>query len=140
MSYVSLKNLLAQAALAAPLSLKNGHKAWRVAVRKWFPGILWNFLPGKRVSEEDFSPTSWPGVLGWPFLDLRNVTVPTEARNKISTKVAFQYSVLPTDFRTAHSRSRSAIHLIPAMFNAVQFDAGIPSSSRWRPRPKSRRR
>ena len=66
------------------------------------------------------------GVLGWPFLELRSVTIPTEARNKISTKVAFQYSVLPTDFQDGTLQVAVSNPFDTGMLNAVQFDAGMP--------------
>ena len=43
-------------------------------------------------------------ALNWSFLDLPKLTVPAEARNQISTKIAFQYSVLPTAVRTGCCR------------------------------------
>ena len=42
---------------------------------------------------EDVFMQKLAGSLGWPYLDLGKMGVPTEARNKISTKIAFQYSV-----------------------------------------------
>jgi len=126
MSYVSLKNLLAQAALATPLQFEEWAKAWRVAASNGSQESLLEFLCRESgVSEETFLQ-QLAKVLGWPFLDLRTVNVPTEARNKISTKVAFQYSVLPTDFQNNTLQVAVSNPFDPAMLSAVQFDARTP--------------
>ncbi|HKQ39093.1 MAG TPA: ATPase, T2SS/T4P/T4SS family, partial [Verrucomicrobiae bacterium] len=65
-------------------------------------------------------------VLSWPFLDLRRVTVPTEARNKISTKVAFQYFALPTDVQDHTLQVAVSNPFDAGMLTAVQFDARMP--------------
>ncbi len=64
--------------------------------------------------------------LGWPYLDLPKLTVPTEARNKISTKVAFQYSVLPTAVNDGALQVVVSDPFDAAMMNAVRFDARMP--------------
>ena len=42
-----------------------------------------------------FLCSGWRRRSAGRIVDLHKLTVPTEARNKISTKVAFQYSILP---------------------------------------------
>src|SRR5260221_75428 len=98
MSHIALKNILATAALASPEQFENWQKGWRVAITNGSQESLLEFVCRESgISEEAFLQ-QLGHVLGWPFLELRKLTVPTEARNKISTKVAFQYLVLPTDF------------------------------------------
>jgi type II secretion system protein E len=126
MSYVSLKNLLAQAALATPLQFEDWSRAWRVAVNNGSQESLLDFVSRESGVSEDVFLQKLADVLGWPFLDLRKVTIPTEARNKISTKVAFQYLVLPTDFQNNTLQVATSSPFDPAMINAVQFDAGGP--------------
>src|SRR5439155_12034444 len=62
----------------------------------------------------------------WPFLDLPKVTIPPEARNRISTKVAFQYSVLPTQVDDGKLQVAVSNPFDTAMLNAVRFDARGP--------------
>jgi type II secretion system protein E len=52
--------------------------------------------------------------------------VPPDARQKISTKVAFQYTVLPTGFDNGALRVAVSNPFDAAMINAVQFDAKGP--------------
>src|SRR5687768_12168851 len=99
MSPVSLKNILAMAQLGTSDQFEAWQKAWRVVVASGSQETLLEFIWRESgVSEEHFLQ-QLARVLGWPFLDLRNVSIPTEARNKISTKVAFQFFALPTDVK-----------------------------------------
>src|SRR6266436_636338 len=126
MSHIALKNILATAALATPEQFENWQKAWRVAVTNGSQESLLEFVSRESgISEEAFLQ-QLGGVLGWPFLELRKLTVPTEARNKISTKVAFQYLVLPTDFQNGTLQVVVSNPFDTAMLSAVQFDARTP--------------
>jgi type II secretion system protein E len=126
MSYVSLKNLLAQAALATPGQFEDWSRAWRVAVNNGSQESLLDFISRESGVSDEMFLQKLADVLGWPFLDLRKATIPTEARNKISTKVAFQYLVLPTDFQNNTLQVVTSNPFDPAMINAVQFDASGP--------------
>src|SRR5256714_12491342 len=126
MSHIALKNILATAALASPEQFENWQKAWRVAVTNGSQESLLEFVCRESgISEEAFLQ-QLGGVLGWPFLELRKITVPTEARNKISTKVAFQYLVLPTDYQNGTLQVVVSNPFDTAMLSAVQFDARTP--------------
>src|SRR6185436_7231061 len=124
MSYVSLKNLLAQAALATAPQYEDWSRAWRVAVNNGSQESLLDFISRESGVSDEVFLQKLADVLGWPFLDLRKGTIPTEARNKISTKVAFQYLVLPTDLQNNTLQIATSNPFDPAMINAVQFDAG----------------
>jgi type II secretion system protein E len=126
MSYISLKNLLAQAALATPDQFEGWSKAWRTAVASGSPDTLLDFICRETGLSEEVFLQQLAKVLGWPFLDLRKVNVPTEARNKISTKVAFQYMALPTDFQNNTLQVAVSNPFDPGMLSAVQFDARTP--------------
>jgi type II secretory ATPase GspE/PulE/Tfp pilus assembly ATPase PilB-like protein len=75
-------------------------------------------------------------VLNWPFIDLKKVTIPTEARNKISTKVAFQYFALPTDFQNGTLQVVVSNPFDAGMLSAVQFDAKSRVQFALAPRPE----
>src|SRR3954463_1922609 len=126
MAYVSLKHLLAQAAMASPDRLEEWQKAWRMSVASGGQDTLFEFICRESgVSEENFL-IALGRVLNWPFVDLKKLTVPTEARNKISTKVAFQYLAIPTDFQNNTLQVAVSNPFDPAMLNAVQFDSRTP--------------
>src|SRR3954469_12423536 len=99
MSQLSIKHLLATATMVSPDKLEGWQKAWRVAATSGSQESLLEFICRESGVSEEMFLQRLAQALGWPFLDLRRVTVPTEARNKISTKVAFQYFALPTDCR-----------------------------------------
>src|SRR5258706_960451 len=98
MAFVSLKQFLGQMGLATPEQFDEWSKAWQVAVLSGSQESLLAFICRERGLSEELFLQQLAKVLGWPFLDLRKTDVPPEARQKISTKVAFQYSVLPTRF------------------------------------------
>src|SRR5438270_834997 len=134
MAHIALKNILATAALASPEQFENWQKGWRVAVTNGSQESLLEFVSRESgISEEAFLQ-QLGGVLGWPFLDLRKLTVPSEARNKISTKVAFQYLVLPTDFQNGTLQVVVSNPFDTAMLSAVQFDARSPVQFALAPR------
>src|SRR4051795_1745234 len=134
MAHVSLKNLLAQAAMASPDRLEEWQKAWRMATANGGQDTLFEFICRESgVSEENFL-IALGKVLNWPFVDLKKLTVPTEARNKISTKVAFQYLAIPTDFQNNTLQVAVSNPFDPAMLSAVQFDARTPVQFALAPR------
>jgi type II secretion system protein E len=126
MSYISLKHLLAQAGLAATEQFETWQKAWRVAVESGSPDTLLEFVCRESGQSEETFLQKLASVLGWEFLDLRKLNVPTEARNKISTKVAFQYYVLPTNHHDGKLQVAVSNPFDTGMLNAVQFDAKMP--------------
>ena len=99
MAFISLKNIFAQTALASPEQVESWSKAWRVAAENGSQDTLLDFLYRESGTSEEVFLQQLAKVLDWPYLQLRAVQIPTEARNRISTKVAFQYFVLPTDFQ-----------------------------------------
>jgi type II secretion system protein E len=136
MSQLSIKNLLATATLATPDKLDEWHKAWRIASASGSQESLLEFVCRESGTSEEVFLQQLGTALGWSFVDLRTLTIPTEARNKISTKVAFQYNALPTDFQNNTLQVAVSNPFDPAMLNAVQFDAGVPVQFALAPRPE----
>ena len=126
MSPVSLKNLLAMAQLTTPEQFEAWQKAWRVAAANGSQESLLEFICRESGSSEEIFLQKLAGALSWPFLDLKRVTIPTEARNKISTKVAFQYFALPTDCQDHTLQVAVSNPFDAGMLSAVQFDARMP--------------
>src|SRR5262245_15450037 len=123
MSFLSLKNLFFQAGLATPEQFEEWSKAWRVATENGSQDSLLEFVSREGGHSEDVFLQKLATVLGWPYLDLRRWVVPTEARNKISTKVAFQYAVMPTKFENGVLQVAVGNPFDTALLNAVQFNA-----------------
>src|SRR5438046_123950 len=134
MSFTSIKNVFAQAALASPDEFSQWLNAWRVAAENGSPEPLLAFFSRERgLSEEQFLQQLGQ-ALGWPFLELPKLTVPSETRQRISTKVAFQYTVLPTHFENGALQVAVGNPFDAAMLNAVQFDAQCPVQFALAPR------
>jgi type IV pilus assembly protein PilB len=101
-------------------------KAWKVAVESGSQDSLLGFICRERGISEEVFLQKLAVALNWPFLDLPKLKVPTEARNRISTKVAFQYSVLPTQVQDGLLQVAVSNPFDTAMLNAVRFDARGP--------------
>src|SRR5215469_17903779 len=96
MAFVSLKEFLSRMELATPDQFEEWSKAWKIAVEGGSHESLLGFICRERGLAEDVFLQKLAQALNWPYLDLPKLKVPTEARNRVSTKVAFQYAVLPT--------------------------------------------
>ena len=96
MAFLSLKQFLARMGLATPEQFDEWSKAWKVAVASGSQETLLAFICRERGLAEDVFLQQLSQALNWPYLDLPKLAVPAEARSRVSTKVAFQYSVLPT--------------------------------------------
>ena len=114
------------AGLAAPEKFEEWQKAWRVAVTNGSQESLLEFICRESGASQELFLQQLAGALGWPYLDLRKGNIPAEARNKISTKVAFQYFALPTDFENNTLQVAVCNPFDAGMLSAVQFDARVP--------------
>jgi type II secretion system protein E len=126
MAFSSAKNLIATVADATPKQFDDWRKSWRAAATGGSTEPLLTFIARERGVAEDVFLQKLAAAIGWPFIDLHKHTVPTEARNKISTKVAFQYSVLPAAVNDGLLQLAASDPFDAAMMNAVRFDAQMP--------------
>jgi len=126
MAFSSAKNLIATVAEATPKQFDDWRKSWRAAVTGGSTEPLLTFIARERGVAEDVFLQKLAAAIGWPFIDLHKHTVPTEARNKISTKVAFQHSVLPAAVNGGTLQLAASDPFDAAMMNAVRFDAQMP--------------
>ncbi len=126
MAFGSVKNLVASVAEATPAQFDDWHKAWRAAADSGGVETLLSFIARERGVAEDVFLQRLAATLGWPYLDLHKLTVPPEARNKISTKLAFQYSILPATLENDRLQVAVSDPFDAAMASAVRFDARVP--------------
>jgi type II secretion system protein E len=126
MAFVSLKDFFARMGLVTSDQFDEHGKAWRVAVENGSPESLLAFICRERGIAEDIFLQKLAQALNWPYLELPKVDVPTQARTKISTKVAFQHSVLPTNVFDGTVQVAVSNPFDAAMLNAVRFDARGP--------------
>src|SRR5580692_4349141 len=126
MAFVSLRQFFAQVTATTPDQFEEWNKAWRVAVENGSQESLLSFICRERGVAEDVFLQQLAKALGWPYLELAKLDVPPEARVKVPTKVAFQYSVLPTRFDQGELQVAISNPFDAAMLNAVRFNAGGP--------------
>ena len=126
MGFSSVKNLVASVAESTPGQFDDWRKAWRAAVDNGSAESLLSFIARERGQAEDVFLQRLANALGWPYVDLHKHTIPPEARNKLSTKVAFQYFVLPTAVSDDGLQVVVSDPFDAAMMNAVRFDAHSP--------------
>jgi type II secretion system protein E len=126
MAFQSVKQLLADALQVSQAQVEKWQTAWQSATEGGTGDPLLPFLCRERGISEEVFLEALAKLLGYKYLDLPKVDVPTEARNKISTKVAFQYSALPTDYLNGVLQICVSNPFDSAMLSAVQYDAGMP--------------
>ena len=126
MAFNSVKNLVATVAEASPDQFNDWQKTWRSTVDAGSAEPLLSFVARERGVAEDVFVQRLAASLGWPYLDLPKLSIATEARNKISTKIAFQYSILPTALENGTLQVVVSDPFDAAMMNAVKFDAHMP--------------
>ncbi len=134
MPFTSVKNLFATVVGATPTEIGDLRKAWQVAAENGSQEPLLAFICRERGIAEDVFLQRLAAALNWPYLDLGKLTVETEARNKISTKVAFQYNVLPTAMNNGTVQVAVSDPFNTAMLNAVRYDAHGPVEFALAPR------
>src|SRR5271170_8088920 len=126
MGFSSVKNLMASVAEASPNQFDDWRKAWRTSADNGSQEPLLTFIARERGVAEDIFTQKLADAIGWPYLDLHKLSVSAEARNKISTKVAFQHSILPAALNDGTLQIAVSDPFDAAMMNAVRFDAHMP--------------
>src|ERR1700744_3618979 len=126
MSFNSVKTLVATAAESSPAQFDDWRKSWRAATDAGSTEPLLSFIARERGVSEDVFIQKLAAALKWPYLDLAKLTVEDEVRSKLSTKVAFQFMVLPTALNNGVLQVVTSDPFDAAMMTAVRFDAKIP--------------
>ena len=124
MAQKSIKSILAEASLVTPEQFQEWSKAWRTAVEGGSTESLLGFFARESGISEELFLQRLAEKLGWPFLDLPRLVVSNEAQKRISTKVAFQYGVMPTRFENGALQVAVSNPFDSALLNTVQFNAG----------------
>ncbi len=126
MAFNSVKNLVAGVAEATPTQFDDWRKTWRAAADAGSTEPLLTYIARERGVAEDVFLQRLAAALGWPFLELGKLAVENEVRNKISTKIAFQFSVMPVALNDGALQVAASDPFDAAMMSAVRFDAHMP--------------
>ncbi len=128
MAFSPVRNLVATVAEASPAQFDDWRKSWRAAVDAGSSEPLLTFVARERGVAEDVFIQKLATALAWPYLELPKLTIENEVRGKISTKIAFQYFVLPVAINSGILQIAVSDPFDAAMMNAVRFDAKMPVS------------
>jgi type II secretion system protein E len=126
MGYLGLKNVLGTALEVPPETVDDLIRSWRIAVENGSGESFPAFVARERGLSEEALLRRLAQTLGWPFLELSRANIPPEARKGLSTKVAFQYTVMPVQLSDGLLQVAVSNPFDTAMLNAVQFDARQP--------------
>src|SRR6187401_2404528 len=134
MAFNSVKNLFASVVGVEPAQFDELRNAWQVAADNGSQDSFLTFLCRERGVAEDVFLHRLAEALKWPYVELGKLTVENEARSKISTKVAFQYNVLPVAMKDGTVQVAVSNPFDAAMLNAVRYDAHGPVQFALAPR------
>ena len=134
MAFNSVKILFASVLGVMPEQYDEVRKAWSVAVDNGSAESFLAFLGRECGLPEDVFLQRLAAGLNWPYVELGKLVIDNEARTKISTKVAFQYNVLPTVMKDGAVQIAVSNPFDTAMLNAVRFDAHGPVQFALAPR------
>jgi type II secretion system protein E len=123
MAFVSIRQVLAEASLASPDQFETWLKAWRVAADNGSTDSLLTFFSREGGISEELFLQRLATALGWPFLELTRLAITSETQKRISTKVAFQYTVLPVSFEKGTLLVAVSNPFDTGLLQAVEFDA-----------------
>src|SRR6476660_8636070 len=96
MALKSIKTILAEASLVSPEQFQDWSREWRKAVENGSNESLLAFFAREAGISEEIFLQRLAEKLGWAFIDLPKTAVTAEAQKKITTKVAFQHTVMAT--------------------------------------------
>lgn len=126
MGYLSIRKALADADLATPTQFRDWRDRWMTAVDNGSEDRFIDFArKEKGVAEEAFLQ-KLAEATGLTLLDLSENPGENEARGKVSTKVAFQYRIIPVDHSEAGLRVAVSDPFDAAMQSAVEYAAREP--------------
>ena len=126
MAFTSLKSVFARAALASPDQVDSWSRAWRLATDNGSLEPRLTFFAREAGLSEDGFLQKLAESLGWPYVDMKGVTVSSEVCRRISTKVAFQYFAMPIAMEDDVLKVAVSDPFDASMLGAVQFEARGP--------------
>ena len=128
MGHTPLQTILERAGLATPAQFADWNAAWRKANEartEGGEGQLAFFARESGMSEEQFLQ-KLAAAMNWSYVELARLNPEVAVRKRISTKVAFQFSLLPIAEDAQGLQVATHDPFDPAMQAAVAFDARGP--------------
>ena len=134
MAFTTFKGFCVTAGLATAGKYDEWHRAWHVAAEDGASESWPVFLCREAGMTEDLFLGKLSEAFDWPRLDLTQLSVAAEVRQKISAKIAFQFNVLPTSYDGSVLQVAVSDPFDSALLNAVRFEADGPVTFALAPR------
>jgi type II secretion system protein E len=134
MAFVSIKKVFEGAGIASPAQFDQWRKDWSVAVEAGADDTMLEFFGREAGLGADEFMGRLAEKLGWDAVDLPSLDIPVDARERITTKVAFQHSVMPVKFENGALQVAVSDPFSRDLVNAVQFNARCPVKFALAPR------
>ena len=134
MAFTTFKSFCVTAGLATAGKYDEWHRAWHVAAEDGASESWPGFLCREAGMAEDVFLGKLSEGFDWPRLDLTQLSVAAEVRQRISAKVAFQFNVLPTSYDGGVLQVAVSDPFDSALLNAVRFEANGPVTFALAPR------
>ena len=126
MAIASIQEVFKVAGLAEPDQFGEWRRRWKVAADSGSEESLLEFLRRERGVSEEVFKKKLAEAMGIPFLNLKDLEGSNEARMKLSTKVAFQYGVIPVALNQGALLVALSDPFDGNVLSSVRFDAGCP--------------
>ncbi len=123
MAFVSIKKVFEGAGLASADQFDQWREDWNLAVEAGSTETMLEFFGREAGLGQDEFVRRLAEELGWEAVDLPALDIPVEARERITTKVAFQHFVMPVSFEENTLRVAICDPFDRELVNAVQFNA-----------------
>lgn len=124
--FLSIKTILQEAELVSQDQFETWTQQWRTAVEGGSEDTMLEFFSREKgVTDEQFLK-QLADALNWPFVDLQSLSIASEIRSRISTKVAFQYGIMPAFEEDGVLLIAVSNPFTAGMLNAVQYEASGP--------------
>ena len=124
--FLSIKTILQEAELVSQDQFETWTQQWRTAVEGGSEDTMLEFFSREKgVTDEQFLK-QLADALKWPFVDLQSLSIASEIRSRISTKVAFQYGIMPAFEEDGVLLIAVSNPFTAGMLNAVQYEASGP--------------
>ena len=134
MAFITFKTFCVTAGLATAGKYDEWYRAWQVAAEEGASESWSVFLCRETGMTEDLFLGKLSEAFDWPRLDLTQLSVAAEVRQRISAKIAFQFNVLPTSYDGSVLQVAVSDPFDSALLNAVRFEADRPVTFALAPR------
>lgn len=124
MAIASIQEVFSTAGLVDSNQFGEWRRRWKVATENGSDESLLDFFRREKGLSEEIFKKRLAEALGLDFLTFADLEGSNEARKRLSTKVAFQYNVIPVSYEGETLAVAVSDPFDASILNAIRFDAG----------------